>query len=134
MVDDEPGRLLGRDGAARIEPKLGALGWLVGRVDAGEVLELPPAGLGVETLAVAGFGHLERGVDVDLEELAVADQARASSRSARNGDMNETSTMRPASTMMRATSATRRMFSTRSASVKPRSLFSPWRTLSPSSR
>ena len=32
-----------------------------------------------------------------------------------------------------ATSVARRMFSTRSASVKPRSRFSPWRTLSPSS-
>ncbi len=35
--------------------------------------------------------------------------------------MNDTSTMRPASTISLATSATRRMFSTRSASVKPRS-------------
>ena len=36
------------------------------------------------------------------------------------------------SNMRRATSATRLMFSTRSASVKPRSLLSPCRTLSPS--
>ena len=55
-------------------------------------------------------------------------------RSARNGEMNDTSTMRPASTISLATSATRRMFSTRSASVNPRSLLRPWRTLSPSSR
>ena len=37
-------------------------------------------------------------------------------------------------TISLATSTTRRMFSTRSASVKPRSLFRPWRTLSPSSK
>ncbi len=36
--------------------------------------------------------------------------------------MNETRTMRPTSTMRLATSATRRMFPTRSSSVKPRSL------------
>ena len=60
-------------------------------------------------------------------------RALAIRRSARKGEMNETSTISPASTIRRATSATRRMFSTRSASVKPRSRFSPWRTLSPSS-
>ena len=38
----------------------------------------------------------------------------------------------PASTMRRATSATRRTFSARSPGVKPRSLVSPERTLSPS--
>ena len=48
--------------------------------------------------------------------------------------MNDTSTTRPASTISVDTSAMRRMFSTRSASVKPRSRFRPWRTLSPSSR
>src|SRR5579859_2543925 len=58
--------------------------------------------------------------------------SRAICRSALNGEMNETSTIRPASTISLATSATRRMFSTRSASVKPRSLLRPWRTLSPS--
>ena len=61
-------------------------------------------------------------------------RARAIRRSARNGEMKDTSTIRPASTISLATSATRRMFSTRSASVKPRSLLRPWRTLSPSSR
>ena len=58
----------------------------------------------------------------------------ANLRSARNGEMNDTSTIRPASTINRATSAMRRIFSTRSASVNPRSRFRPWRTLSPSSR
>ena len=59
---------------------------------------------------------------------------RAIARSARKGEMKAVMTIRPASTIMRATSAMRRMFSTRSAPVKPRSRFSPWRTLSPSSR
>src|SRR5215471_7660777 len=58
---------------------------------------------------------------------------RAISRSARNGEINDTIVIRPASTNSFATSATRRIFSTRSASVKPRSRLSPWRTLSPSS-
>ncbi len=48
--------------------------------------------------------------------------------------MNAVITIRPASTMSLATSPVRRMFSTRSAAVKPRSLLRPWRTLSPSSR
>ena len=48
--------------------------------------------------------------------------------------MNDTSTTSPASTISADTSAMRRMFSTRSASVNPRSRFKPWRTLSPSSR
>jgi hypothetical protein len=55
-------------------------------------------------------------------------------RSLRKGEMKLTSTIRPASTISFATSATRRMFSTRSSSVKPRSRLRPWRTLSPSSR
>ena len=42
------------------------------------------------------------------------------SRSVRNGEMKATMTIKPASTMSRATSATRRMFSTRSASVNPK--------------
>ena len=65
---------------------------------------------------------------------AEARNARALSRSARHGEMNATSTISPASTISRATSATRRRFSIRSAAVNPRSLLSPWRTLSPSSR
>ena len=78
----------------------GSLGRLVGRVDAGEVGELAAAGLGVEALRVALLGDLERRVDEDLDELAVARRSsRASRRSARNGEMNDTSTMRPASTI-----------------------------------
>src|SRR5690606_13128918 len=47
-----------------------------------------------------------------------ANISRARRRSARNGEINDTSTIRPASVISLATSATRRMFSTRSASVK----------------
>ena len=43
-------------------------GWFVGVVDAGEPRELARARLGVETLRVARFAHLERGVDEHLEE------------------------------------------------------------------
>ena len=63
-----------------------------------------------------------------------SNSSRAICRSARNWEMNLTSTIKPASAMSLATSATRRMFSTRSSAVKPRSRLSPWRTLSPSSR
>ena len=48
--------------------------------------------------------------------------------------MKAVSTISPASAISRATSPTRRIFSIRSASVKPRSRLRPWRTLSPSSR
>ena len=44
-----------------------------------------------------------------------------------------TITINPASTISRATSAVRRMFSARSSGRKPRSRFSPCRMLSPSS-
>jgi hypothetical protein len=56
----------------------------------------------------------QRRVDEDLDELAGSNSARAGRRSARNGEMKLTSTIRPASTISLATSATRRMFSTRS--------------------
>src|SRR3569623_205308 len=60
--------------------------------------------------------------------------ARAIARSAANGEMNAVSTISPASVISFATSPTRRIFSTRSASVKPRSRLRPCRRLSPSSR
>ncbi len=47
-------------------------------------------------------------------------------------EMNETSVINPASTMRRATSAMRRMFSIRPVSLKSRSRLRPCRTLSPS--
>ena len=116
----------------RVDPDLRRLGRFVRRVDAGEVLDLAAARLLVEALRIALLGDRERRVDEDLDELALASRPRAMRRSARNGEMNAVRTIRPASTMSFATSAMRRMFSTRSAAVKPRSLFSPWRTLSPS--
>jgi hypothetical protein len=59
--------------------------------------------------------------------------ARTWSRSARYGEMNAVSTIAPASVNSFATSPMRRMFSVRSAGLKPRSLFRPKRMLSPSS-
>ena len=53
-------------------------------------------------------------------------------RSLANGEMKEVSVIRPASFISFATSATRRIFSIRSCSLKPRFLFRPIRTLSPS--
>lgn len=50
----------------------------------------------------------------------------------RNGEMNEVMTITPASIISLATSAIRRMFSTRSSTEKPKSLFSPCLILSPS--
>jgi hypothetical protein len=58
-----------------------------------------------------GLGHLQRRVDEDLHELAAPMRSRAIRRSLRKGEMKDTSTISPASTIMRATSATRRMFS-----------------------
>src|SRR5579884_4017429 len=106
----------------------------IGRVDSREVRQLAAAGFAVEALRVPLLGHLQRRVDPHLQELLGSNRDRAIARSARNGEMNDTITISPASTINRATSATRRMFSTRSAAVKPRSELRPWRTLSPSSR
>ena len=49
---------------------LRVLGWLVRRVDAGEILELAAARFLVETFRVAFLGFLERSVDEHLEEFA----------------------------------------------------------------
>lgn len=56
-------RLLGR-----LDGDLGVFGGLVGRADAGEFLDLSRAGLLVEALGVALFGHLDGHLDVDLDE------------------------------------------------------------------
>ena len=108
---------------------------LIGRVDAGEVLDLAGARLLVEALRVARLGDRRAACRRRPRGTRPrSTSSRAMSRSERNGEMNDTSTIRPASTNSFAVSATRRMFSTRSASVKPRSRLRPWRTLSPSSR
>lgn len=57
---------------------------------------------------------------------------RTRSRSALSGEMKAASTTVPASRKSRATSPTRRIFSSRSAMEKPRSQHKPCRTLSPS--
>ena len=58
--------------------------------------------------------------------------SRTIALSARKGEIKAVRTMMPASAIRRATSAIRRIFSTLSASVNPKSLLSPRRTLSPS--
>ena len=50
-----------------------------------------------------------------FDKAADERKPRAAWRSARNGEMNDTNTMRPASTINFATSATRRIFSLRSS-------------------
>ena len=133
-ADDQVGGRLGVH-RHRVDPDVGRLGRLVGRIDAGEIGELAGARLAVEALGVAPLGLGERGVDEDLDEVAVGRPSRGPSRrSARNGLMKAVSTIRPASIISFAASPARRIFSTRSAAVKPRSLLSPSRTLSPSSR
>ena len=69
-VDDQLGRVLGA-GRGGVDADLGLLGRFVGAVDAGEVLELARARLLVEALHVARLGDRERGVDEDLDELAL---------------------------------------------------------------
>jgi hypothetical protein len=56
------------------EYKLGLLGRLVGAADAGEVRELPRARKLVEAVGIARLANLERGVDINLDELVRADQ------------------------------------------------------------
>ena len=57
------------DGAAGgVDADIGVVGHLVGAGDAGELRDLPGAGLRVEALAVAALALLERGGDVDEEE------------------------------------------------------------------
>ena len=78
--------------------------------------------------------HSSSGVSTKISMNSVGwISSRTICRSARNGEMKEQRTISPASVISLATSPTRRMFSTRSASVNPRSRLSPCRTLSPSS-
>ena len=55
---------------AGVERDLGVERGLVGVVDAREALDLAGAGLGVEALDVAPLADLDRGVAVDLDEVA----------------------------------------------------------------
>ena len=69
---------------------------------------------------IAALALFQGRIDEDLDKLAGSNRPRANSRSARYGEINATITISPASTRSFATSATRRMFSTRSASVNPK--------------
>src|SRR5690242_12389932 len=71
--DDALGNFL-RGALAGIDDDLRVLRRLIRGVDAGEVLDLAFEGAGVETFRVALLADIERRVDVDLDELAVADQ------------------------------------------------------------
>src|SRR6185369_1597925 len=73
-LDHLIGRLLGA-AVHRVDTQLRFLRCLVRRIDASEVGELAAARLPVQALHVALLGHLERRVDVDLDELAFAQQA-----------------------------------------------------------
>src|SRR5947209_5548417 len=69
LLDDQ---VRGRFGAElrRVDVDLGVVRDLIGAVDAGEILELPSARLGVEPLGVALFGLGQRRIDEYLDELA----------------------------------------------------------------
>ena len=82
---------------------------------------------------VPGIGD-KRAAQLSTEGLTVNGEAFKPARSGASdkSTAKQHEDKKPASAIKRATSATRRMFSTRSASVKPRSRLRPWRTLSPS--
>ena len=81
VVDDGAHAFL--DGKRRgVDHELGGLGLLIGRGDAGELLDLAGPRLLVETLGVAGFAGRDIGLHIDLMEGVLA-AARARSRSAR---------------------------------------------------
>jgi hypothetical protein len=77
--------------------------------------------LGEEPLGIAPLAFRERRIDEELDELSLPDQLRTICRSTWNREMKAQSKISPASTKSLATSPMRRMFSTRSASEKPRS-------------
>jgi hypothetical protein len=72
LLNDEVGRFV-RTHRGRIDAQFSIFGRLVRAVDAGEILELAGARLGVEAFDVALFGFGERRIDEDLEELAFRD-------------------------------------------------------------
>ena len=65
---------------AGVEHQFGLGRGFVRIVDAGEALELAGAGLLVEALRVAGFADFDRGVDEDLDEVALASSSRGRRR------------------------------------------------------
>ena len=58
-----------------VEAKLGLLRRFVGAGNAGELLDLPSAGLGLEALRVAGFTHRQISSAVDLEKITIGYQS-----------------------------------------------------------
>ena len=98
---------------------------------------VPARAPAVQALGVALLAHLQRRVDVHLDErqvlLGVAARARARGASA-YGETSATSTTSPASASIRAASPARRTFSARDPASNPRSPDRPWRRLSPSIR
>jgi len=60
--------------AAGVDAQFGGFGLLVGAGDAGEVLDLAGAGLGIEALGVALFAHRQISGAMDLDEIASLDQ------------------------------------------------------------
>ena len=113
-----------------VSMRLGVDRCLIGTVDTERGLEISGPRLLVQTFDVALFGATLSGVSMNTSKNSPSgNMPRTISRSALNGEMKAVITTSPASVISLATSPTRRIFSMRSASVKPRSLLRPWRTL-----
>ena len=120
----------------RVRRQLRALGRLIRAADAGQVGDLARPRLRVEALGVAPLALLQRRVDEDLVEGdagRLVGGADLVAGVAVKGLTRETIATTPDSAISFATSPTRRTFSARSDSLKPRSALRPWRRLSPSS-
>ena len=159
IVGDDLDSLL-HTGLLAVNVDLGVLGSLVRSADTSELLDLASASLLVQTLGVALLSLLDGNVDEDLDEgerrlvvlgvvvevtgnLAVGlvggDKGGESDGGAVGeelGDLREACQRRwskSSKCVPMLTSAIRLMFSSLSLGEKPRSLFRPKRTLSPSS-
>src|SRR5579862_3840855 len=97
----------------------GAFGRLVGRVDAGDVHQLPALRFLVQPLTSCGSASASGASTNTLKNSAGVNSSPAMRRSEQNGEMNDTSTISPASTIRHETSATRWIFLTRSWAVQP---------------
>ena len=73
VLDDAIGHLV-RLFIERPQMNLRLFRRLIGRVEAGEVLDRAGLGLGVQALGIAPHAFLDRRIDKDLDEFAVADQ------------------------------------------------------------
>lgn len=142
---------------------LGVLGRLIRRTDAGKLFNLSGASFLVQTLGIALLGLFDRNIDKDFDkrqwgidvfgvgvevpgELSVGfvggdEGGEGDGGAVREefGDLVAACQYRPTPPIVNLvvrifTSAMRRMFSSRSLGEKPKSLFKPKRTLSPSRR